>query len=171
MKLLLLTVLMLCLNMWLVKAQMGVPRFDQDIEKAVTALKCKLPDQQFPVSVEARLIQDQQSDSLAVIIKVLIADGWHIYSSVPKNMPYIVTEYILEPDTKVKKAGNWKKTKAAESGTEKGVMLYENQAIFIHKLKKTTPSAKGELNVGLYYQCCNKLQCMVPTEQTFKLNY
>lgn len=170
MKLVLLTVLMLTLNTCLVNAQ-GVSTFDEDITNFSKSIICKTPDQQFPVSVEARLISDSRSDSVAVVVKVKIADGWHIYEFVPENMPYLPTEYILDVDNNITKAGIWQKSEAIESPAEKGVMFYENEAIFIHKLKKSSPTAKGQVNTGLYYQCCNLFQCMPPVEKAIKLNY
>jgi len=145
--------------------------FRQKIAVAVSVLKCEDPDEQHPVTLNAELINAVGSDSVAIIIKARIAPGWHIYAYVPSTMPYIVSEYIVKPDANVKLAGDWEKSKPTPTMMDKGVLIYEKEAVFIHKLIKKSGSATGSISAGLYYQTCNLRQCLPPIEKTFELKY
>lgn len=152
-------------------AQTTEKSFDKRIARAADSLTCQQPDEEKPLTVNARLVADYPGDSVAVIVKVRMAPGWHIYAYVPENMPYIVTEYLLEPDSNVKKVGAWTKSVPIASTTDKGVMIYEDVAVFTHKLKKTSKQAKGKISTGLYYQTCNLQQCLPPDEVKVELAY
>lgn len=158
--------LTLCLIGWAsARAQLNVK-----IAKVVKDLNCPLPGEQNPVTLNAALVSDK--DSLAIVVKVSLAPGWHIYEYVPDNMPYIAIERILQLPVKVKTVGSWIKTEPATSANDPGVLIYENEAVFIHKaVKSKVAKSGGMIKAGLYYQTCNLRQCLQPKEETFELKY
>lgn len=145
--------------------------FDKRIAKTADSLVCAEPDEEKPVTLSAKLVADFGGDSIAVILKVMMAPGWHIYAYVPENMPYILAECLLEPDANAKQVGTWIKSVPQASTTDKGVLIYENVAMFTHKLKKTSKLVKGKISTGLYYQTCNLQQCLPPVEAKIELAY
>lgn len=145
--------------------------FDKRIKGAADSLMCEEPDEEKPVTLNAKLVADYGGDSIAVIIKIRMTPGWHIYAYVPENMPYILTECLLEPDANAKQVGTWIKSVPQASTTDKGVLIYEHVAVFTHKLKKVSKLVKGKISTGLYYQTCNLQQCLPPVEAKIELTY
>lgn len=68
--------------------------FDRKIAEALKIMKCAEPSDERPVTLNAGLLHDK--DSTAVILKVQMAPGWHIYQYVPASMPYISIDQILK---------------------------------------------------------------------------
>ncbi len=148
----------------------GQSSFDAKIAEASGQLKCDAPDERNPVSLNAVLVTEK--DSIAVIVKAVMAPGWHIYAYVPSTLPYIQMDPVLKLPATVKKAGDWMKTRPTASANDRGVLIYENEAVLVQKAVKApgTP-AGGIINTGLYYQTCNLRQCLPPLEKTFDLRY
>lgn len=166
------TLLIACLlQVSLVRAQSAKPNFGQKIDNAVRTLICIDPDEQNPVSLNTQLVGIEGSDSIAVIVKIRIAPGWHIYAYVPATMPYVATECIVKPDANAKVAGSWEKSTPFATVREHGVLIYENEAVFIQRLTKASNTTTGTINAGLYYQTCNLRQCLPPVEKVMELRY
>lgn len=141
---------------------------DKRMSKAIEKLDCQLPDEQNPVSINTTLVKGKKSDDMTVVIKVLMAPDWHIYAYVPTEMPYLTTEFILHLPEGVMAEGTWEKSSPSASISDEGVFIYEEEAIFIHRLK-VKKGSKGVIEVGLSYQSCNLWQCLPPTKKIFKL--
>ena len=144
--------------------------FDSRIAIAVEKLQCTEPNEVNPVALNAQIV-DQQ-DSIAIIVKCRIAPGWHIYEYVAPTLPYIAMENILQLPENIRPVGIWKKTASVPSAMDPGVLIYEQEAVFIHKaLRLGGDKAGGIIKTGLYYQTCNLRQCLRPVETTFSLMY
>lgn len=151
-------------------AQTKEESFDQQIARLADSLKCSIPDEENPVMLNAQLVSSNKGDSIAVIVKVSMASGWHLYAYVPPNLPYITTELLLESNADLNVAGEWKKSSPIASTTDIGVLIYEDVAIFTRKLAKGSKTP-GKITTGLYYQTCNLQQCLPPTERKLELAY
>lgn len=154
----------LCLD-----AQAPQTLFGDRIENAAKELKCPLPDEQDPVSVNAVIVRGENAGELAVVVKVTIAVGWHIYAYVPADQPYIVTDLLLGLPMGVARTGDWIKSPASPSSTDRGVLNYEKEAVF-YCLLISEPSLSGILQAGILYQACNDRQCLPPGEKIIELN-
>ena len=143
--------------------------FDKKITEAAKQLKCEIPGQQQPVTLNAQLVSS--SDSLAIIVKVAIAPGWHIYSYVPQNQPYIPIDHILQLPDDVRAVGKWQSTEPMSTANDPGVLIYETEALFVQKEVKNAGAKPGKISAGLYYQTCNLRQCLQPVEKSFELSY
>lgn len=143
-------------------------RLDLAIQETIAELKCMPPDERDPVKLSAALVQD--ADSIAVVMKVKLAAGWHIYSYVPETLPYIPMEFVLQLPENYEAVGDWIKSKPMSSANDPGVLMYEHEAVFIRKaiIKKTGKSGDG-IKAGLYYQTCNLRQCLPPVEKVVQL--
>lgn len=160
----LLNILILVLLAFAASAQESL---DQLIEKKLSTLVCEIPSEADPLSINAGIVTS--GDSVAVIIKVSIADEWHIYQFVPENMPYVATEYILKLPENVSMQGKWSMSDPIPSSTDYGVMIHEGDAWFIYKTNRTG-GASGAVRAGLYYQTCDLRQCLQPMEKTIELS-
>lgn len=145
-------------------------KLDKKIMVAAKHLTCPQADEREPVTLNAQSVNE--GDSIAVIVKVSIAPGWHIYAYVPPTQPYIPIDQILYLPEGIKAIGEWKKTEPGSSSDDPGVLIYEKEAVFIHKAVKLSPAKTGAIiKAGLYYQTCNLRQCLPPKEITFELKY
>lgn len=159
-----LTIFVLSLSTALcVKAQSG---FDKKIARAVKQLSCAEPGPEEPVTLNAGILSEK--DSLAVMVKVRLAPGWHIYQHVPSTLPYIPIEYILKLPENFRASGKWEMSKAFPSSNDPGVLIYEKEAWFVHKALRLSDNP-DVVYTGLYYQTCDLNQCLPPVEKTFDL--
>ena len=141
---------------------------DQQIATAAAGLQCSAPNEQTPVTLNAQLVT--AGDSLAVIVKASIAQGWHIYALVSPGQPYMVSEPLITFPEGVKPVGDWKKTEPMATANAPGVLIYEDEVVFVHKAVKGK-GAVGTIKAGLYFQSCDIRQCLPPKEVTFDLKY
>ncbi|GAO43019.1 protein-disulfide reductase DsbD domain-containing protein [Flavihumibacter petaseus] len=138
------------------------------VSDAVQQMKMDPPAVQDPVALRAGTVIS--GDSIAYIVKVALAPGWHIYSYVPDNQPYIPIEHVLQLPENIRAVGKWEKTKPTASVNDPGVLLYEKEAVFVQKAVKVAGAKPGKTVVGLYYQACDLRQCLRPVEKTVELN-
>lgn len=143
-------------------------QFQERIDREAAALKCPPPDQVSPVTVNAAVVVD--ADSVAVIVKSEILSGWHIYAYVPENQPYIQLDPILKAPPSLRPAGTLAKSKPAASLNDPGVLIYEDQAVFVQKYARLDKQG-GTITAGLYFQCCDIKQCLPPDEKTVTLQF
>jgi hypothetical protein len=143
-------------------------KLDIKIKEAAKQMVSPQPDERNPVSLNAQTVNE--GDSIAIIVKALLAPGWHIYAYVPSSQPYIPIDQILHLPEDIKAVGQWKKSEPETSSDDPGVLIYENEAVFIHKaVRLSTVRTGGVIKAGLYYQTCNLRQCLPPKEKIFDL--
>ena len=146
----------------------GKGTFDKMIERSIKALSCPAPDERQPVTINTALVKLAADGDMAVIIKARMAAGWHLYAYVPSNLPYIPTECLLELSADVKAIGGWQKSRAIPSGTDRGVLLWEREAVFVQRLR-LGKNSEGRVKAGLSYQACDFRQCLPPADKWFDL--
>ena len=139
---------------------------DRKIAAAMKTLSCPRPNEASPVMLNAALVV--AGDSIGVIVKVELAPGWHIYDYVPSTLPYIPIDTILRLPGDLRAVGAWIKSVSSSSAMDPGVLIFENEAVFIHKVIRAAPGG-GKIQTGLYYQTCNVRQCLPPVEKTIDL--
>lgn len=145
---------------------------DRKIAAAGQSLQCGRPDEGHPVSIGAALVTE--GDSIGVIVKVELAPGWHIYDYVPPSLPYIPIDTVLKLPAGVRGVGSWIKSAPMASANDPGVLIYEGEAVFVHKVVRgrgSGPAGGGTIQAGLYYQTCNLRQCLPPVETTIELTF
>ena len=156
------------------KALTAQAQYDQFITETRHVAKSILvaaPAEKDPVSIGGVLRNDSGSDMLAVILRVDILEGWHIYSVVPPTHHYINTDFILELPGEVQPVGEWIRSESVESD-EEGVFIYEKEAVFIHFLRKTgNLKPEKSIRAGIDYQCCNYSVCKPPATKTVDLKF
>lgn len=145
-------------------------KLDVKIRETARLLSCPQPDEQNPVTLNAQSVRE--GDSIAIIVKALMAPGWHIYAYVPPTQPYIAIDQILRLPENIRAVGDWKKTQPSASADDPGVLIYEQEAVFIHKAVKLSAAPSEEvIRAGLYYQTCNLRQCLPPEEKVFEIKF
>ena len=153
------------------EAQSARSSFDKQLASGIKELSCPLPDEQEPISINAVLIKEKTTGKMAIVIKALIAPGWHLYCFVPSNMPYIPTECILKLPAGVTAVSGWEQTRPMASGTGPGVLVWEQEVVFVRRLKSDRSDQKGIIQAGLSYQTCDLRQCLPPAEKLFDMEF
>ncbi|KLT67064.1 protein-disulfide reductase DsbD domain-containing protein [Pedobacter sp. BMA] len=157
--------LMFTLTVLFVKAQSP---FDKKITEAIKQLSCAVASEEIPVTLNARIVTEM--DSAAVIVKIQISPGWHVYQHVPTSMPYIALEHILKLPEDVKPIGTWIVSPPIPSVQDEGVLIYENEAWFVHKIQTVGEKKQDSIiRAGVYYQACDLRQCLRPSELALDL--
>jgi DsbC/DsbD-like thiol-disulfide interchange protein len=145
-------------------------KLDIKIREATNHLNCSQADEHEPVTLNAQLVIE--GDSIAIIVKVILAPGWHIYAYVPSTLPYIAIDQIIHLPPNLKAVGEWEKSEPETSSDDPGVLIYQNKAVFIHKaVRRSHAMEAGVIKAGLYYQTCNLRQCLPPKEKIVELRY
>lgn len=131
---------------------------------AVTATKLKAIDchDLDPLSLNATIVWSQDKTQLAVIMKVNLLHGWHIYSYVPKSQPYITSELQLNLPDGISKIGEW--IKPLDEPYNDGVYIYHGELVFIQYCKVNSLN-HDILTCGIYYQTCDLNKCYPPEEK------
>lgn len=153
-----------------VEAQPGKSSFEKQLASGIKALECLLPDEREPIKINAVLIKEKGTDKMAVVIKALIAPRWHLYAFVPSDMPYLPTRCLLKLPAGVTAVGDWEKTRPMSSGIGPGVLVWEQEVVFVQRLRADVSGMKGVIQAGLSYQTCDLRQCLPPAEKWFNLN-
>lgn len=149
-------------------AQMEVdPDFSNKVKEQIKLIETPEGSMLDPVSVTPNVIWANDKKTFAVVIKVSILEGWHIYAYVPESEPYIQTELRVDLPREVQSIGDWEKPKMKPY--DDGVLIYEGDVCFI-KYYTITNNSKGEIVAGLNYQACDLYRCYPPIEKvrTFK---
>lgn len=127
-----------------------------------------VPSSGDPVSVAADLVRDNQDNPLAVVMKVVVLQNWHIYAYVPEDAPYHQTKLLLDMPKGISGSGPWQEPDAQNAKGEPGIFVYDGELAFIRMLKGEVQQ-KGQFTVGLRYQACDPNQCLPPTEKKITL--
>ncbi|TNJ46962.1 hypothetical protein KFZ70_05910 [Tamlana fucoidanivorans] len=143
------------------------PEMQRKVAEASVKLKVLDCHSLDPLSLNALVLWSQDKSQLAVIMKINLLPGWHIYSFVPKTQPYIPTELLLELPKGIYKIGDW--IKPMDEAYNDGVYIYHGVQTFVHYLKVTNSNYSNELTCGIYYQTCDLNKCYPPNEKLIKL--
>ncbi|RKR05099.1 disulfide bond corrector protein DsbC [Flavobacterium sp. 90] len=141
--------------------------FTKKVEKAASALKVKSPVISDPVSLNAQVVWNDNKSQVAVVIKVKVLPGWHIYAYVPKNQPYIQSKMVLELPKGVTPLSEW--TKPNSYPYEDNIFVYEGQMLFTRYFSVKDLGTGAKISAGLFYQTCDIRQCLPPNTKVKEL--
>lgn len=109
-----------------------------------------------PVAMSAKLINFEGGDQ-AVIIRMNIKDGFHIYSSVAEGESYITTTFDLSLPEGVTLG---EMMYPMDSPYTEGVNIYEGELVFVQYL--VGRAKEGTVKLRYEYQCCDEQSCLPP---------
>ena len=140
--------------------------FKQKVAESASKLKAFECYDLDPLSLNATIVWSEDKTQLAVIMKVNLLHGWHIYSYVPKTQPYITSEFQLNLPDGISKIENW--IKPLDEPYDDGVYIYHGELIFVHYCQVNNIS-DGDITCGIYYQTCDLNKCYPPEEKKINL--
>lgn len=101
----------------------------------------------------------------------VIENKWHIYSQRITDAGPIPTSFSITPSNAFTFIGNVVEENAHEifdKSFEAKVYVFDNQAIFKQKIKRTNKKA-SVIKASLEYMTCNDSQCLPPKTVTFDI--
>ncbi|MGV3766831.1 MAG: protein-disulfide reductase DsbD domain-containing protein [Chitinophagaceae bacterium] len=134
-------------------------------ESSTDQVKVGTTDDDNPVSIGVGMVRNGENEK-EVVVKVKIHPGYHIYSFVSEEDPYIETSLsIVVPETyyisgELEKPG-------FRPYTENGTTIYEGEITF---KQKVSGKGSGEVVCKIAYQCCDSKICFPPTEKEFRIS-
>jgi len=117
-----------------------------------------------PVSISAQLIPDSNSAVTAtLVVRIQVAQDWHLYDSIPLDVPNTMTEITEWLPKSIKAIGKWKKPPSFPSVDDQRVKIWQGDLLFHRRVRASKPSdfSKG-IDVKVQYQTCDKNRCQPP---------
>jgi len=132
------------------------------IERAARGVKVGETDNLNPVNAAVTLVRLDNGE-IAVVARVKIEKGFHIYAKVSEREPYIETVADFIAPNGYSAYGERNKPASVKYG-ENGTFIYEGDFIFYQKFLGKGP---GQFKFNFAYQCCDDQICMPPVEREF----
>lgn len=140
------------------------------LAEQIASLAVPEPTGRDPVSVVTTVIPTtaKPGETVTVVVKARMLDGWRIYRYVPPTAAYLPTKWILELPKGIEKQGDWEKPAPEYLAGEADILIYQGEVVFLHKVKMSEHAKSGEtktIKAGLNYQTCNNDMCLRPTSK------
>ena len=132
------------------------------IERAAKSVKMGETDNLNPVNAAISLVRLDNGE-IAVVARVKIKKGFHIYAQVSEREPYIETVADFIAPNGYTPYGERNSPASVKYG-ENGTFIYEGDFIFYQKFLGKGP---GQFKFKFAYQCCDDQICMPPVEREF----
>lgn len=132
-----------------------------EIDETALAPK-KKATQEDPVTFSYATIQKGEEGE--IIIRMNIYPGYHIYSVVSDQDPYIQTSYDFKAEGDIKLEGELQKpTGKLMNGSQS--IIYEGEQV----LRQKYTGKQGKVTVTINYQACNNHACLMPKSKTLEI--
>ena len=115
-----------------------------------------------PVAFSTAVVQNGNEGDL--VIRMKIYPGYHIYSVVSDQDPYIETKYEFQTEGNVKLIGELQKPAGKFMAGSKSI-IYEGEQVLHQKYT----GKKGTITVTITYQACDAHACLMPKTKTLKI--
>lgn len=143
-------------------------KLEEKAFEAYESIHINKPSGTDPLSLGANFVWGKDKETLAIVMKVDLADEWHIYAKQRGTSAFVMTEIKTELPKGMEQIGEWTKPDAHHYSKELDV--YEGELLFIGYFKVNSGQAnKGK--VGLYYQTCDPNQCFPPKTKMIDLEF
>jgi hypothetical protein len=149
----------------------------RSIETAIRHMDLANPSDVSPVSVGATVATYYYSKEgnfskkgalITLIVRLNIADGWHVYAKVPEDAPYKPVTLQAELPKGFRWSGDWT-TPHASPGDVPGLTEYRGDAVFLRQFYATSAASKALINGTVHVQACNTEKCLPAASGTFNV--
>jgi hypothetical protein len=131
---------------------------------ASRSIKLEKPDHTKPVSVGAALATMPNGNQM-IVVKFSICPGYHIYSNVSEDDPYIPTKLDFTLPEGYKLVGDMGYP-LAKFFNKSGTTQYEDEVVFVRPIDGI---GTGDIKVKYSYQCCDEQICFPPVNKEIVL--
>lgn len=139
----------------------SVLKFNNIDESQLAPMKDKAT-QEDPVALSSAAVQN--GDEGELIIRMKIYPGYHIYSIVSDQDPYIETKYEWQTEGDVKLVGELQKPAGKLMNGSKSI-IYEGEQV----LRQKYTGKHGIITLTITYQACDAHACLMPKNKTLKI--
>jgi hypothetical protein len=147
------------------------------VRTAIDAMSVTEPTDVSPVSVAATAatyfhskegIFSKKGALVTLVVRIKVADGWHLYAQVPQDVPYKPTKIDAQlPDT-FRWNEDWQ-TPLATNGDVAGLTEYRGDLVFTRLFYSTVAAKKAKIDGNVHFQVCDVQQCMPAATATFEV--
>lgn len=141
----------------------SVLKYNEVDEKALAPAKDKATKED-PVAIFTGVLTSGNEGEL--VIRMKIYPGYHIYSVVSDQDPYIETKYELQAEGGAKLVGELQKPAGTLMAGSKSI-IYEGEQV----LRQKFSGKHGVINVTITYQACDAHACLMPKAKTLKVEF
>ncbi|MEE4116531.1 MAG: redoxin domain-containing protein, partial [Marinilabiliaceae bacterium] len=124
------------------------------------------PDDDNPVTSAAEILPAIDGNS-AVVIKVKIKEGFHVYSSALKDIPFTFFAADIKLPEGMHPFGELRMPQEKPYPGDPEIAVYEDEIILVQKI---AGESDEEFECTLEYQYCNDEYCGLPVNKVLKLN-
>ena len=115
------------------------------------------------VAFTANLVEDEEG--LAIVVRVRLAEGWHLYDRVAPSSAYRPTTLRAELPATLTSDAPWQRPPAKPSTSERGTTLIEGNVHFRLPVALVGELAAADLgSIAIAYQVCDARLCLAPKE-------
>ena len=100
-----------------------------------------------------------QGALINLVVRLNIADGWHVYATVPQDVPYNPVKIESELPKGFRWYGDWQKP-VSSSGDVAGLTEFRGDAVFMRQFYATQASSKTTIHGTIHFQACNVEKCL-----------
>lgn len=98
------------------------------------------------------------------VIRMKIYPGYHIYSKVSDQDPYIETKYEFQTEGDVQLVGELQKPAGKLMAGSKSI-IYEGEQV----LRQKFTGKQGKITLTITYQACDAHACLMPKTKTLEI--
>jgi hypothetical protein len=147
------------------------------VRTSIDAMSITDPTDVTPVSVGATVATyfhsregnfSKKGALITLVVRVKVADGWHVYAQVPQDVPY----KPIKVDAQLPDGSRWNEdwqTPLATNGDVPGLMEYRGDVVFTRQFYSTTAVAKAKVGGNVQFQVCDVQQCMPAAKAPFEV--
>lgn len=132
-----------------------------EIDETALAPK-KKATQEDPVTFSYATIQNGEEGE--IIIRMNIYPGYHIYSVVSDQDPYIQTSYDFKAEGNIKLEGELQKPAGKLMNGSQSI-IYEGEQV----LRQKYTGKQGKVTITINYQACDNHACLMPKAKTLEI--
>lgn len=146
------------------------------VRTAIDAMNVTEPTDVAPVSVGATAATyfhsregnfSKKGALITLVVRLKVADGWHVYAQVPQDVPYKPTKIDAQLPTGLRWSGDWQ-TPLATNGDVAGLTEYRGDVVFTRQFYSTTVG-KTKIDGKVQFQVCDVQQCMPAANASFEV--
>jgi hypothetical protein len=147
------------------------------VRTAIDAMSITEPTDVAPVSVEATAatyfhskegIFSKKGALVTLVVRVKVADGWHVYAHVPNDVPYKPIKIDAQLPDSFRWSEDWE-TPLATDGDVAGLTEYRGDLVFTRQFYSTAAIKKAKIDGDVQFQVCDVQQCMPAAKATFEV--
>jgi hypothetical protein len=147
------------------------------VRTTIDAMNVTEPTDVAPVSVGATAatyfhskegIFSKKGALLTLVVRVKVADGWHVYAQVPKDVPYKPIRIDAQLPDGFRWNEDWQ-APLATNGDVAGLTEYRGDVVFTRQFYSTAAVKKARIDGNVQFQVCDVQQCMPAAKAPFEV--